>query len=47
MPTPREAFAVGVVNGILYGMGGYSRSTGYVGTIEAFDPPTNTPDPRK
>jgi len=37
MPTPRLTFAVGVVNGILYTVGGDAA-----GTVEAYDPLTNT-----
>ena len=37
MPTPRLGFRVGVVNGILYTVGGDAA-----GTVEAYDPVTNT-----
>ena len=37
MPTPRLGFAVGVVNGILYAVGGDAA-----GTVEAYDPATKT-----
>ena len=40
MPTPRSQLAVGVVNGILYAVGG--RSNGYLTTVEAYDPVTNS-----
>ena len=36
MPTPRLGFGVGVVNGILYTVGGDAA-----GTVEAYDPATN------
>ncbi len=41
MPTPRHDFAVGVVNGILYAVGGYDGND-MVGTVEAYDPVTDT-----
>ena len=40
MPTPRTDLAVGVVNGILYAVGG--SSGGYLTTVEAYDPVTNS-----
>jgi N-acetylneuraminic acid mutarotase len=40
MPTPRYGHGVGVVNGIVYAVGGYSTS--YLNTVEAYDPSTNT-----
>jgi N-acetylneuraminic acid mutarotase len=46
MPTPRFGLAVGVVNGILYAVGGYDRSNVPVATVEAYDPATNTWTPR-
>ena len=41
MPTPRHDFAVGVVNGILYAVGGHDGSD-MVATVEAYDPATDT-----
>ncbi len=44
MPTPRFALSVGVVNGILYAVGGrtaFAPSTA-VATVEAYDPATDT-----
>jgi hypothetical protein len=41
MPTARDGLAVGVVNGILYAVGGFNGSS-YVSTVEAYDPVTNT-----
>ncbi len=37
MPTPRSRLGVGVVNGVLYAVGG-----DYIGTVEAYDPVTNS-----
>ena len=45
MPTPRASLAVGVVNGILYAVGGSvisGNNTNYLSTVEAYDPSTNT-----
>jgi N-acetylneuraminic acid mutarotase len=42
MPTPRIGFRVGVVNGLLYTVGGDAT-----GTVEAYDPATNTWTPRQ
>jgi N-acetylneuraminic acid mutarotase len=47
MPTPRGDFAVGVVNGVLYAVGGFryavgGASYGYLATVEAYDPVTNS-----
>jgi len=43
MPTPRMNFAVGVVNGILYAVGGLDvNGNGPLGTVEAYDPATNS-----
>jgi N-acetylneuraminic acid mutarotase len=53
IPTPREGLAVGVVNGILYAVGGQIRHPTGVGmgdgghweflsTVEAYDPSTNS-----
>ena len=40
MPTARNP-AVGVVNGIVYAVGGWGASN-YLATVEAYDPATNT-----
>jgi N-acetylneuraminic acid mutarotase len=41
--TPRFAHAVGVVNGTLYSVGGYSGTcSGYCSMVEAYNPSTNT-----
>ena len=37
MPTPRTEFAIGVVNGILYAVGGDSA-----GSVVAYDPAANS-----
>ncbi len=43
MPTARKRLAVGVVNGILYAIGGIGVSgTQVLSTVEAYDPMTNT-----
>ena len=47
MPTPRQGMAVGVMDGIIYVAGGYvvariSGIGGFVATLEAYDPRTNT-----
>ncbi len=48
IPTPRQGLAVGVVNGILYAVGGVIVHTGVGGstellsTVEAYDPSTNS-----
>jgi len=41
MPTARSALAVGVVNGILYAIGG-QNGAGVLNTNEAYNPATNT-----
>ena len=41
MPTAREGMAAGVLNGIIYVVGG-EVSTGDVGTLEAYNPCTNS-----
>jgi N-acetylneuraminic acid mutarotase len=41
MPTARRSIAVGVVNNILYVIGGFGAS-GVLSTVEAYDPVTNT-----
>jgi len=40
LPTPREAFAVSVVSGKLYAIGGYD--TTFLNDVEAYDPITDT-----
>src|SRR5207244_4039028 len=40
MPTPRANFAVGMVIGVLYAVGG--NSTAVLGTTEAYDPVANS-----
>jgi len=45
MPTARQGLGVGVIDGILYAVGGVSitKSTNiYLNTVEAYDPSTNT-----
>jgi len=42
MLTARDGLAVGVVNGILYAVGGYNNQYRYIPTVEAYDPSTNT-----
>ena len=43
MPTARWSSAVGVINNILYAVGGYNPSLGgHVTTVEAYNPATNT-----
>jgi N-acetylneuraminic acid mutarotase len=43
MLTPRSFHAVGVVNKILYAVGGATLTgSGYLNTVEAYDPSTNT-----
>jgi hypothetical protein len=42
MPTQRTDLAVGVVNGILYAVGGKNSTANWVPTVEAYDPATNT-----
>ena len=46
MPTPRGYFAVGVVNGVFYAVGGYAGGAGAGDTVfnvlEGYDPITNT-----
>jgi len=41
MPTPRSGLAVGVVNGVLYAIGGETSGT-QLATVEAYTPATNT-----
>ncbi len=40
MPTPRSDFVVGVIDGIIYAIGGWSSDT-LVTTVEAYDPASN------
>ncbi len=40
MPTPRVYYAVGVVNGVVYAVGG-STASGCTDSMEAYDPSTN------
>jgi N-acetylneuraminic acid mutarotase len=45
MPSPRVGFGIGVVNGILYAVGGSCCNpdgSRILGTVEAYDPTTNT-----
>jgi len=42
MPTERQGLAVGVVNGIIYAVGGQIATFEDVATVEAFNPATNT-----
>jgi N-acetylneuraminic acid mutarotase len=44
MPTPRAHLGVGIVNGIVYAVGGHipSSDNHSLATLEAFDPATNT-----
>jgi hypothetical protein len=44
MPTARMGLAVGVVNNILYAVGGYQTSPvlRHLDTVQAYDPATNT-----
>lgn len=42
MPTVRQDLAVGVVDGILYAVGGGTAFGSAVATVEAYDPATNT-----
>ena len=42
MPTPRVGLAVGIVNGILYAVGGATQAgSDYLSTAEAYDPARN------
>jgi N-acetylneuraminic acid mutarotase len=47
MPTARSGLAVGVVNGILYAIGGTKDGVNNLGTVEAYDPVMNTWDTQK
>ncbi|HVD61918.1 MAG TPA: invasin domain 3-containing protein [Gemmatimonadaceae bacterium] len=42
MPTPRSMLAVGVLNGIIYAIGGASGSLWGMRTVEAYDPATDS-----
>jgi hypothetical protein len=42
MPTARTGLGVGVINGILYAVGGNNSSGTFVNTVEAYNPTTNT-----
>jgi N-acetylneuraminic acid mutarotase len=47
MPTARSGLAVGVVNGILYAIGGTKDGVNNLTTVEAYDPVMNTWDTNK
>jgi len=40
MPTPRDGLAIGVVNGLIYAVGGWNGSP--LSTVEAYDPVSDT-----
>ena len=42
MPTPRTAFAAGVVNGVIYAVGGTKDGNTVLTTVQAYNPATNT-----
>ena len=42
MPTARAGLAVGVVDGVLYAVGGFRADGGVLNTVEAYDRRTNT-----
>src|ERR1700682_4330960 len=42
MPTAREGVAAGVINGILYAVGGTQSGFTALNTVEAYDPTTNS-----
>ena len=43
MPTQREAFGIGVVDGVLYAVGGYGCGSSFsVSAVEAYDPVSDT-----
>lgn len=42
MPTPRAGHGVGVVNGIIYAVGGVASGGIFVATVEAYDPASDT-----
>ncbi len=41
IPTPRRVLALGVLDGILYAVGGFIEGKGAVNTVEAYDPVRN------
>jgi N-acetylneuraminic acid mutarotase len=42
MPTARQLFGAGVVNGVLYAVGGEDAGGRYLNTVEAYDPQIDT-----
>ena len=42
MPTPRTSHAVGVVNGVIYAVGGTRDGNTLLATVQAYNPGTNT-----
>ena len=42
MPTPRHLLGVGVVNGVIYTVGGYNGSNQRTTAVQAYNPSTNT-----
>ena len=42
MPSNHYSFGTGVVNGIIYAVGGINNQSMNVGTMEAYDPVINT-----
>jgi N-acetylneuraminic acid mutarotase len=42
LPTPRYGVAVGVVNGVLYAVGGQASGSGGLTVVEAYDPTSDT-----
>jgi N-acetylneuraminic acid mutarotase len=44
-PTSRGGLAAGAVNGIVYAVGGWRDATGYLATVEAFQPDDGPPPP--
>ena len=42
MPTPRAALGIGVVNGVLYAVGGFTNGAHHLNTVEAYDQTTDT-----
>src|SRR5204862_1746491 len=42
MPTARSSLAAGVVNGLLYAVGGHDGTNSALTTVEAYNPSTNT-----
>ncbi len=47
MPSDRGNFGIGVVNGILYVVGGFDGSSNESATMDAYDPATNIWSPRQ